>query len=423
MQVNTTSHFTIYLFILASTRNMCVVTSFVSNAAFPRRWHRMTTLAGGLATSSSYIGGGSYSGVAAIRDVNRFVHKAVAPRDATAESNKKGEFVRVDAAWRNWINSQDPEAKFRPETDRYHLIVAYACPWAHRTLMTRAIKGLEEVISVSVVHPIWQKTRPDDLNDNHRGWVFGNPDGPSLKNVEGRGGPFPPDYDDNIPDPLFNFGSARDFYDHASDTDGKYSVPILWDKKLNTIVSNESSEIVRMLNGEFNEFASNPDLDLYPNDNELLRDKIEAANEWIYPQINNGVYRCGFAKSQEAYDVAIDALTSAFDRVDKILQKQRYIAGNQFTEADIRLFVTLLRFDEVYVVYFKTNTRSVAATPAILDYCRDIYQMPGVKETVNMESIKAHYYCSHPELNYYSVIPKGSNFIELLEQPHSRDEM
>jgi putative glutathione S-transferase len=147
-----------------------------------------------------------------------------------------------------------------------------------------------------------------------------------------------------------------------------------------------------MLSSEFNEFSSSPEVDLYPDDE--LRGNIDAVNEWIYPKINNGVYRCGFAKSQEAYDLAIADLTEAFDKVDAILQKQRYIAGDRFTEADIRLFVTLLRFDEVYVVYFKTNTRSVATTPAILDYCREIYQMPGVKETVNMESIKAHYFCS-----------------------------
>jgi len=185
-------------------------------------------------------------------------------------------------------------------------------------------------------------------------------------------------------------------------------------------VSNESADIVRMFNSEFNDFAKNPKLDLYP---ENLREKINEVNEWIYRDINNGVYRCGFAKSQEAYDEAIDALTQAFDKVNDILEKQRYIAGDVFTEADIRLFVTLLRFDEVYVVYFKTNTRSVTSSPAILNYCRDIYQMPGVKETVNMEQIKAHYYCSHPELNIYSIIPRGRNFIHLLEESHDRAKM
>jgi putative glutathione S-transferase len=247
--------------------------------------------------------------------------------------------------------------------------------------------------------------------------VFGEPGGKDLTNTEGLGGPFPPSFPGNEPDPIYQSKSIRNLYEEAGDTDGKYTVPILWDKKHNTIVSNESSEIIRMLNSEFNEFAENPDLDLYP---EELRDAIDKVNEWVYPTINNGVYRCGFATSQSAYDQAMDELTESFDRIDKILQKQRYIAGDQLSEADIRLFVTLLRFDEVYVVYFKTNTRSVATTPAVLNYCRDIYQTPGGAETVNMEQIKAHYYCSHPTLNKYSIIPRGPDFIKLLEEPHDR---
>ena len=175
-----------------------------------------------------------------------------------------------------------------------------------------------------------------------------------------------------------------------------------------------------MLNSEFNALATNPESDIYP---EALKESIEAINSWVYPSINNGVYRCGFAQSQGAYDEAITELTSAIDKVDKILQSQRFIAGDTFTEADIRLFVTLVRFDEVYVVYFKTNTRSVATTPCILNYCREIYQMPGVKETVNMEQIKAHYYCSHPTLNHYSIIPRGPGFIKLLSEPHDRDAL
>jgi putative glutathione S-transferase len=185
-------------------------------------------------------------------------------------------------------------------------------------------------------------------------------------------------------------------------------------------VWNRSAEIVRMLNTEFNDFSTNPDLDLYPTG---LRDAIDEVNAWVYPNINNGVYRCGFAKSQEAYDAAITDLTESFDKIDSILQKQRYIAGDGFTEADLRLFVTLLRFDEVYAVYFKTNTRSVATTPSILNYCREIYHMPGVKETVNMEQIKTHYFCSHPELNFYSIIPSGPDFVKLLEEPHNRDSL
>lgn len=175
-----------------------------------------------------------------------------------------------------------------------------------------------------------------------------------------------------------------------------------------------------MLNSEFNDFAKHPDIDLYPKD---LLSQMEEVNDWIYPTINNGVYRCGFAKQQWAYDEAIGELTESFDRIEKILEEKRFIAGDKPTLADIRLFVTLLRFDEVYVVYFKCNTRSVAASPAILNYCREIYQMPGVKDTVNMEQIKAHYYCSHPNLNTYSIIPRGADFVGSLEQPHNRHDM
>lgn len=330
---------------------------------------------------------------------------------------KDGAFKRTDAAWRNWI-SREEGAEFAPEKDRYHLYVAYACPWAHRTLMTCALKGLGDTISTTVVHPVWQTTKPGV--DEHRGWVFGNPDGEEFRNTNDKGGPFPASYPGNELEPFFGAKSVRELYDKADDTDGKYSVPILWDKKLNTIVSNESSDIIRMLNSEFNEFATNAELDLYPED---MVDDIEAANDWIYPALNNGVYRCGFATTQEAYDEAIEELTEAFDKVDSVLQKQRYIAGDKPSLADIRLFVTLLRFDEVYQVYFKTNTRSVTHTPSILNYCREIYQMPGVADTVNMEQIKYHYFCSHVELNALSIVPRGNDFEKLLKEPHDREGM
>jgi glutathionyl-hydroquinone reductase len=337
-------------------------------------------------------------------------------RTALDEISKDGAFQRRDAAWRNWIQRGQPDAPFPPEPGRYHLYVAYACPWAHRTLLVRALKGLEDVISITVVHPVWQYTKPD--LDQHCGWIFGDPNGPTLRNTKGLGGPFPPSFPGNEPEPFFGLKTVRDVYEKANDTDGKYSVPILWDKKTETIVSNESSEIIRMLNSELNEFSKNPDLDLYPDD---LIDAIEEANAWIYPGLNNGVYRCGFAKTQEAYDVAITELTDAFDRVDETLQRQRYIAGNRLTLADLRLFVTLLRFDEVYQVYFKTNTRSVTYTPAILNYCREIYQLPGVSSTVNMEQIKYHYFCSHYDLNTLSIVPRGADFEKLLMQPHDRN--
>ena len=171
---------------------------------------------------------------------------------------------------------------------------------------------------------------------------------------------------------------------------------------------------------KLNALAKHPELDLSPAD---MKDAMEEANAWVYPNLNNGVYRCGFAKSQGAYDKAIDDLTQAFDKMEAILQKQRYIAGDRFTLADVRLFVTLVRFDEVYTVYFKTNTRMVMHAPAVLNYCREIYQMPGVAATVNMNHIKSHYYCSHPVLNHYSIVPKGADFEALLQQPHDRDSL
>ena len=288
-------------------------------------------------------------------------------------------------------------------------------------MIVRALKGLEDVISITVVHPVWQKTKPDDPEDVHNGWIFGDPIGKPFVNAIGKGGPFLPCYPGNEPDPINHAKTIREVYEKASDTDGKYTVPILWDKELSTIVSNESCEIIRMLNSEFNEYAKNPHLDLYPEG--PIREEINTLNDWIYPTINNGVYRCGFATSQTAYDKAITELTESFDRVESILSKQRYIAGNTLTEADVRLFVTLLRFDEVYCVYFKTNARMVSLSPAMLNYCREIYQAPGVAETVNMEQIKLHYYCSHPVLNHYSIIPRGANFERLLKEPHNRDEL
>lgn len=315
------------------------------------------------------------------------------------------------------IPSSEDGATFKPEAGRYHLYVAAACPWAHRTLMVRALKGLEDAITVTVVHPTWKETHPNDPNDEHNGWVFADPNGEPFRNTIGLGGPFPAKFSGCDADPIHDFKFVRDIYEYAGDTAGTRSVPILWDKKNDTIVNNESSEIIRMLNSEFNEFAKHPDLDLYTEED---RAAIDGVNEWVYPTINNGVYRAGFAKSQQAYEIAIDELTKSFDRIDEILQKQKFIAGNHLTEADIRLFPTLLRFDEIYVVYFKCNTRSVATTPAILDYCRRIYNTPGIAETCNMEQIKFHYYTSHPALNKWSIIPRGPDFESLLkEEPES----
>jgi len=316
----------------------------------------------------------------------------------------------------------DPGARFQPEPGRYHLYASYACPGSHRALIVRTLKGLQDVISVTIVHPTWRHTNLNDPNDKHRGWVFGDPNGKPFSNTIGRGGPFPPAYVGNEPDPIFNAYSIRNIYEQAEDTSGKYTIPLIWDTKENTIVNNESSDIAYMLNSSFNEFAKNPELDLYTEDDEEGMERLNEVSEWMYPLMIHGVYRCGFAKSQAAYDQAIAELTEAFDKADTILQRQRYLTGDALTDADIRLFVTLLRFDEVYAFYFKANTRLVMLTPSLLNFCREIYQLEGVASSCDMDHIKAHFFGSHAEWNKYSVIPRGLGFIELLDMPHDRDQ-
>ena len=280
---------------------------------------------------------------------------------------------------------------------RYHLYVAYACPWANRCLAMRALKGaiiffdhltysgLESVIGVSVVHPTWQRTRPNDPDDSHRGWVFATgaltpPSGHGSIDVPGVTG-----------DTINGVESVRDLYDMSNDTNGKYTVPILWDTITKQIVNNESSDILRMFNAEFNEFASGPlaTHDFYQHD---LQGTIDELNDWIYNSINDGVYRCGFSKSQLAYNEAMSSLIDGLDRVEEILSKQRYLAGNMLTEADIRLFMTLVRFDEVYIVYFKCHYKRITDYPNMHQYCREMYQLPNMASVINMEHIKAHYY-------------------------------
>eukprot|EP00980_Cylindrotheca_fusiformis_P028576 scaffold22612_cov138-Cylindrotheca_fusiformis.AAC.10 len=324
-----------------------------------------------------------------------------------------------ETVWRDFI-SDEPGAKFPPEAGRYHLYASYACPGSHRALMVRALKGLEDVISVTFVHPTWRHTNTEDPTDKHRGWVFGNPNGKPFRNTIGRGGPFPAAYPGNEPDPIFGANSVRELYEYAQDTSGKYTIPVLWDKKTNTIVNNESSDISYMFNSCLNNLADDPELDFYTEDNEEGLDKLNEVSQWLYPMMIHGVYRCGFAKTQEMYDNAIEQLTAAFDMAEEILSKQRYLTGDTMTDADLRLFVTLLRFDEVYAFYFKANTRLVMLSPSLLNFCREIYQMKGIAETCQMEQIKAHFYGSHAEWNKYSVIPRGLNFMKLLDQPHDR---
>ena len=290
-----------------------------------------------------------------------------------------GRFKRQDSIFRNWIN-QDGE--YLPENGRYHLYVSMACPWAHRTLIFRKLKGLEEHISVSVVHP-------DMLSE---GWEF-------RKDDEG------------FKDHLYGFQFAHEIYTKAkSDYTGRVTVPILWDKKTETIVNNESSEIIRMFNSEFNELTGNT-LDFYPSSQ---KDEINVINERIYHAVNNGVYKCGFATSQQAYEEAFNELFETLDWLDGHLSQNRYLLGEDLTEADWRLFTTLVRFDSVYVGHFKTNKNRIIDYKNLWDYLKALYQVEGVAATVDMDQIKRHYYFSHTMINPTQVVPLGPeiNFME-----------
>ncbi|KAK3274542.1 hypothetical protein CYMTET_17280 [Cymbomonas tetramitiformis] len=324
----------------------------------------------------------------------------VQAHSALDEVNSSGEFKRNDSIFRDFISKDSTQ--FRPAATRYHLYISYACPWATRCLAVLHMKGLQEVISVSVVHPTWQRTKPDDPEDEHCGWVFA--DSAKVSAVTSSTGMGSFNIADSTVDHVNSCTTIRELYTIAGDSLGKYTVPILWDKESSTIVNNESAEILRMLNSEFNEWAAHPNLDLYP---ESMKSAIDAVNEWVYPAINNGVYRCGFALTQPAYDSALEELYSSLDRVEKILSTQRYIAGNVVTEADIRLFMTLIRFDEVYVVYFKTNRKCIREYPNMFNYIKEIFQLPGVSQSINMAHIKTHYFTSHPKLNVYAIIPGG----------------
>lgn len=331
------------------------------------------------------------------------------PRTALSEVSVAGEFKRTPAGFRNAI---EEGGRFEPEAGRYHLYISYACPWANRCLAVMYLKGLEDVIGLSVVHPTWQRTRPDQ--DAHTGWAFRAPTDPPVSGPTGFGS-F--DCEGCIPDTVNDAKFVRDLYDLAKDTTGKYSVPVLWDKKLGTIVNNESSEIVRLFNSKFNHLAKNPTVDIAPQE---LLSEIEELAKFVYPGINNGVYRCGFATSQQAYDAAFAELNSALDRVEAILDKSRFLTGDRLTEADIFLFMTLIRFDEVYVVYFKTNRRPIREYPNLREYVKDLYQVPAIGRSISIKHIKTHYFTSHPLLNHYAIIPGGS--APYWEQPHNRAE-
>ena len=303
-----------------------------------------------------------------------------------------GHFKREDAIFRNWITadgSPGPEGAggFKAEPGRYHLYIAYACPWAHRTLIFRKLKKLEEMVSVDVVHP--------HMGEN--GWTFETD--------------FPGATGDTVNGKQYLY----EIYLKAKpDYTGRVTVPTIWDKEQETIVSNESSEIIRMFNSAFDEIGAAPG-DYYPAPD---RDEIDAVNDRVYHNVNNGVYKAGFATTQDAYEEAFTALFETLDWLDDKLARQPYVAGESLTEADWRLFTTLIRFDAVYHGHFKCNKRRIADYDALSNYLRALYQHTGIRDTVNMEHIKNHYYGSHRSINPTGIVPLGPELD--FDAPHNR---
>ncbi|MDX2471161.1 MAG: glutathione S-transferase family protein [SAR324 cluster bacterium] len=299
-------------------------------------------------------------------------------KGSIVKSDKKGAYDRQPRSFRDFISPSDPT--FKPETNRYHLYVSYACPWAHRTLIYRKLKGLEDHISVSVVHP--------DMLDE--GWVFDDSFSGATK------------------DHLFGLKRLSEIYQKADqEITTSVSVPVLWDKKTNTIVNNESSEIIRMFNSSFNDFTS-IHTDYYPKDKSQ---EIDPLNEKIYDAINNGVYRSGFATTQGAYDKAVSQLFQTLNELELILDGKKYLTGDQITEADLRLIPTLLRFDLVYFTHFKCNTRQIKDYKNLGAYTKNLYDLAAIKDTTNFDHIKRHYYYSHEGINPYRIIPQGPDSI------------
>ncbi len=296
-----------------------------------------------------------------------------------------GEFLRPDAQFRGRVTA-DGGSGFPSEAGRYRLYVSYACPWAHRTVIFRKLKRLEDVIPLSVVEPVMSP----------EGWAFSA----------------------ELPDDGNGFTRLHQVYTAARPGySGRVTVPVLWDQEQRTIVSNESSEILRMLNSEFSAFTDARE-DYYPAP---LRPDIDAINRYVYERINNGVYRCGFAGTQKAYEAAFDRLFEALDELESRLRRRRYLAGGQITEADWRLFTTLVRFDAVYHGHFKCNLRRIEDYPSLSNYLRELYQVPGIAETVDFDHIKRHYYGSHEHINPSRIVPKGPALD--LTRPHDRSRL
>lgn len=304
------------------------------------------------------------------------------------EPDNKGRFIRQESAFRDWMVDEEG-ARFRPEAGRYHLYVSYACPWAHRILIMRKLKGLEQAITVSVVHPLM-------LDD---GWQF-------------------LDYPGSTSDPVHGARFLREVYQAADPQfTGRVTVPLLWDTREQTIVNNESRELLRMLDHRWQSVATDT-TDYAPG---ALLAKVDETIDAIYEPVNNGVYKCGFAQSQEAYEEAADALYEALDHWDGVLGRQRFLCGSSITEADIALYTTLVRFDPVYSVHFKCSQRRIMDYPNLLNYMRDLYQRPAFRETTNMDHIRQHYYGSHGFINPKGIVARAP--IVDLDAPHGREQL
>ncbi|WP_435335761.1 glutathione S-transferase family protein [Haloarchaeobius sp. TZWWS8] len=309
--------------------------------------------------------------------------------DAYQTTNEDGEFDRQETSFRDWIRADD-DARFQPESGRYHLYVSRACPWAHRAMAVRRLLGLEDGVSMDIVDPY----RAED------GWQF------------------TPEKDDCTEDTVNGADYLREVYTAADDSfTGRVTVPVLWDRQEETIVNNESEEIIEMF-AEAMAPLGTTGIDLYPAD---LRDEIDRIIDEVYDPINNGVYRAGFADAQEAHENAVSELFEALDHWDDVLAKRRFLAGDRLTLADVCLFTTLVRFDEVYHTHFKCNVRHITDYPNLWGHTREFYQLPGIAETTNMAHIKEHYYTTHGDVNPKRLIPVGPD--PDFEAPHDRDEL
>jgi len=302
--------------------------------------------------------------------------------DVEHETTASGRFERQESAFRESVTA-DGEGGYRAEPGRYHLYVSYACPWAHRTIIVRRLKDLEEAVGLTVLDPI----------RDQRGWRFFEED----------------------PDPINGFRFLAQAYRATDpDFDARVTVPVLWDRKTDRIVNNESAEIIRMLDDAFDEWGDD-ELDLRPDE---LRDDIDDINAVVYDNVNDGVYKCGFARTQEAYEESFHPLFDTLDMLDLRLGEKRYLTGDAVTEADWRLFTTLVRFDAVYYTHFKCNKRRIADYPNLSGYLREMYQMPGIADTVHMDHIKRHYFMTHRSLNPNCIVPVGPELD--FEAPHGR---